>query len=100
MAVGGGKWTLQPTAIRHPLVAPYFGAFTAIGADVNVLTTRHQLLTERPIIVVVPDFPERLSFQITQLMLCVFVEATRYHHAIPGDHIGMPEFPAVVVEFI
>lgn len=47
-----------------------------------------------------PDFIEGVLFQIAQPMGGVLVEATRQHHAIPGDDGGVPEFPAVVEQFV
>jgi hypothetical protein len=45
-----------------------------------------------------PKAAERRPFQIAQPVLRVFVETTWHHDAIPSNHAGMPEFPAMRVE--
>jgi hypothetical protein len=52
------------------------------------------------VIAVVPYIFKGFIFQVSQLVHGVFVEAAGNYQSIPGNNIGMPEFPAMVCQFI
>ena len=80
------------------IVAPYFCSFTAISANIDISPALQYATSKVYVLRIVPYLFERLSFQITELVLGIFVETAGYHEAVPGDDGCMPEPPAMVVE--
>src|SRR6186713_1961674 len=85
---------------RRISILPDFCSFTAVGADIDVLTTLQDLPPEINILFVVPDLFKGPALQVSQLVLGILIEAAGYDQAIPGDDGGVPEAPAMVVQAV
>ena len=79
---------------------PNLATFRAVGANINLLPPFEERFPETLIGRALPDRSEVLRLQVTHLVLGVFVKTTRYYLPVPGDHAGMPKFPAVIEQFV
>ncbi len=58
------------------------------------------MLPEALIRLTLPDFRKTFAYYIPQLIFRIFIKATGDHFTVKGDHAGMPEFPAMIAQFI
>lgn len=79
---------------------PHLAPLRAVRADVNLITARQQRAAETLVSLALPYFPEGEFFQVAEAVQGVLVEATGHHEAVPSDDAGVPEFPAMVEQFV
>lgn len=72
----------------------------AIAAHFNLTSRLEQRLPELMIGITIPDFPERIFFQVAQHEKSIFIEATRDYFPVPGYNATMPHPPAAVVQAV
>ena len=64
-------------------ILPNLEAFAAIGTNVDVLSTGHQLFSKLLVIIVVPGLLKTLGFKVAELVGGNCIEAAGYHQPIP-----------------
>lgn len=77
---------------------PHLAPFGAIGADIDMAAPAQDLPAKLIVRFAGPDRFEGLFPEVAQLMAGVLIEATGNNPAVPGNHAGMPHFPAVIGE--